>query len=169
MTAATAMNSGLGSCASDDPWNMPGRDTISDEDHYDGTHTIFFGYVFWLVGFTGAHRFYYGRVLTGVIWFFTLGLLGIGWLVDLVLIPQMDREARHQFAPGPVDYNAAWLLLIFAGPLGLHRFVQGKYVTGLIYLLTVGLLGIGVVYDVLTLNDQIHARHYAAHRAQPAV
>lgn len=124
--------------------------------HDDATHHVVIGYLFWLIGFTGAHRFYYGRVATGILWFFTLGLLGIGWLIDVLLVPVMDRESKGQFAPGPVDYNAAWLLLVFLGPLGLHRFLQRKFGTGLLYLLTFGLFGIGIVYDVLTLNDQIH-------------
>jgi TM2 domain-containing membrane protein YozV len=141
---------------------------MPEHEPYDGTHSLVFGYLLWLVGFTGAHRFYYGKVASGILWFFTLGLLGIGWLVDIVLIPDMDRDARQQFAPGSIDYNAAWLLLIFLGPLGLHRFLQGKYGTGLVYLLTCGLLGTGVVYDVLTLNDQIHARNFAAYQVGTA-
>jgi hypothetical protein len=32
---------------------------------------------------------------------------------------------------------------------------MGKIGTGLIYLLTGGLLGIGYVYDTLTLNEQV--------------
>ena len=47
----------------------------------------------WLFGFLGCHRFYYGKPVSGTIWFFTLGLLGIGWLIDLLLIPGMDRDA----------------------------------------------------------------------------
>lgn len=38
------------------------------------------------LGFFGAHRFYTGRYLMGVVYLFTAGLLGVGWLVDLVLI-----------------------------------------------------------------------------------
>ena len=34
------------------------------------THSKVIGYLLWLVGFTGAHRFYYGKQLTGVLWFF---------------------------------------------------------------------------------------------------
>ena len=137
------------------PWQRSGPSA----SEYDGTHTIFFGYLLWLVGFTGAHRFYYGRVGTGLLWFFTLGLLGVGWLLDFFWIPEMDRTAARQFAPGEVDYNAAWLLLVFAGPLGLHRFIQFKWLTGALYLCTLGLLGVGVIYDVLTLNEQIHEQH----------
>jgi TM2 domain-containing membrane protein YozV len=57
------------------------------------THSKTIGYILWIFGFTGSHRFYYGKPVTGTIWFFTLGLLGIGWLIDVFLIPGMDREA----------------------------------------------------------------------------
>ncbi len=126
---------------------------------YSDTHSLTVGYLFWLVGFSGAHRFYYGKPLTGVLWFFTFGLLGIGWLVDLFLIPSMDRQSDRRFQAGAIDYNLAWLLLVFFGLFGVHRFYQGRWVTGLIYLATFGLFGIGYVYDVLTLNTQIDERH----------
>ncbi len=123
------------------------------------THSMLLGYLLWLFGFLGAHRFYYGKPVTGTIWFFTLGLLGIGWLIDLFLIPSMDRQADLRFTPGPINYSLAWLLLTFLGVFGLHRFYQGKWLTGIIYLLTFGLLGLGVLYDFWTLNDQISMRH----------
>jgi hypothetical protein len=34
---------------------------------------------------------------------------------------------------------------------------MGKYLTGLIYFLTLGLLGAGILYDYWTLNDQLNA------------
>ncbi len=126
------------------------------------THSKVIGYVLWLVGFTGAHRFYYGRQITGIIWLFTGGLLLIGWIVDLFLIPSMNRSADRRYVSGPNDYSVAWLLLAFLGPFGLHRFYLGKWGTGLLYLLTCGLLGIGVIYDFLTLNSQISERNQAA-------
>jgi TM2 domain-containing membrane protein YozV len=53
------------------------------------------GYLLWclcFVGFAGIHRFYTGRWVTGLVWVFTWGLLGIGQLVDLFLIPgQCER------------------------------------------------------------------------------
>ena len=119
------------------------------------THSKTIGYILWIFGFTGAHRFYYGRPVTGTIWFFTLGLLGIGWLIDLFLIPGMDREADLRFRAGRVNYTVAWMLLTFVGLFGVHRFYIGKWVTGIIYLCTAGLLGIGYLYDFWTLNDQI--------------
>ena len=119
------------------------------------THSIVVGYLLWLVGFLGAHRFYYGRPISGTIYFFTLGLLFIGWIVDLFLIPKMNEEADIRFNEGAVDFNIAWLLLAFVGLLGIHRMYMGKWLTGLLYLCTAGLLGIGWLYDLWTLNDQI--------------
>ena len=37
----------------------------------------------------------------------------------------------------------------------MHRFYMGKIGTGILYLFTGGLLGIGYLYDLLTLNTQI--------------
>jgi len=119
------------------------------------THRKTIGYILWLFGFTGSHRFYYGKPLMGTIYFFTFGLLGIGWLIDLFLIPSMDRQADLRFSAGPVDYSVAWLLLTFLGIFGIHRMYMHKWLTGIIYLLTGGLLGFGYLYDFWTLNDQI--------------
>ncbi|MFP5305028.1 MAG: NINE protein, partial [Gammaproteobacteria bacterium] len=119
------------------------------------SHHLVIGYALWIFGFMGAHRFYYGRQITGTIWFFTLGLLFIGWIVDLFLIPSMDRSADMRYQEGRVDYSIAWLLLTFLGIFGIHRFYMGKWITGLIYLLTGGLFLIGVLYDYWTLNGQI--------------
>jgi len=119
------------------------------------THSKTIGYILWIFGFMGAHRFYYGRPVSGTIWFFTLGLLFIGWIVDLFLIPGMDRQAGLNFEPGPIDYNVAWILLTFLGLFGIHRFYLGKWLSGLVYLLTGGLFLLGVVYDYWTLNQQV--------------
>lgn len=56
-------------------------------------------YVFWvagLVGVSGLHRFYNGKIVTGLIWLFTGGLLGIGQFVDLFLIPGMAEEREGE-------------------------------------------------------------------------
>lgn len=126
------------------------------------THSKTIGYLLWIFGFTGAHRFYFGRPITGIIWFFTLGLLGIGWLIDLFLIPGMERTAARRYTAGPVDYSVAWLLQTFLGPLGIHRFYMGKIITGLLWLVTGGLFGIGWVYDFCTLNGQVDAENRAS-------
>ena len=113
------------------------------------------GYLLWIFGFIGAHRFYYGKQITGVIWFFTLGLFFVGWIIDLFLIPSMEREAEHRYVAGPVDYDLTWILLTFLGLFGIHRFYMGKIFTGLLYLVSAGLFGMGILWDFLTLNEQL--------------
>ena len=126
------------------------------------THSILIGYLLWIFSFMGAHRFYYGKPVTGTIWFFTLGVFFIGWIVDLFLIPAMDREADRKYTAGATDYSVAWLLLGFLGIFGVHRFYQGKWITGILYLFTGGLFLIGWLYDLLTLNSQIDALNRGA-------
>ena len=47
---------------------------------------------------------------------------------------------------------------------GFHRFYMGDILWGLLYVLSGGLLGLGLIYDALTLNDQISKRNYAHRR-----
>jgi TM2 domain-containing membrane protein YozV len=119
------------------------------------THSVLMGYILWIFGFTGSHRFYFGKPISGTVYFFTLGLLGIGWLIDLFLIPSLSRRADLRFAEGRINYNIAWILLTFLGLLGIHRFYLRKWLTGILYLLTAGIFGMGYIYDYWTLNDQI--------------
>ena len=79
----------------------------------------------------------------------------IGWIVDLFLIPSMDRDADRRFVAGSIEYSVAWLLLTFLGIFGIHRFYMGKWGTGILYLLTGGLFLVGVLYDFCTLNSQV--------------
>ncbi len=119
------------------------------------SHSLVIGYALWVLGFLGIHRFYYGKQISGTIYFFTLGLLFIGWIVDLFLIPSMNEEADLRFRRGKIDFNVSWLLLAFLGFFGIHRMYMGKWITGLIFLCTGGLFGLGYIYDLWTLNDQI--------------
>lgn len=119
------------------------------------THPALIAYLYWILGIFGAHRFYLGRPISGVIYFFTFGLLLVGWIVDLFLIPSMAEDARRRYVPGRIDYSLSWVLHTFLGLFGIHRMYMGKVFTGVLYLLTGGLLGVGYVFDLLTLNTQI--------------
>ncbi len=129
---------------------------IPTRSHRDETHFLAVGYALWLFGFLGAHRFYYGKPITGTIWFFTGGLLLIGWIIDLFLMPSLQRRAEGASISGPINHTIAWLLLTFVGVLGIHRFYMGKWITGILFLVTVGLCGVGVLYDFWTLNGQVN-------------
>ena len=123
------------------------------------THSLGVGYLLWIFGFLGAHRFYYGRPVSGTIYFFTLGLFLIGWIVDLFLMPRLEATAARRYQPGEKNFTLAWVCLTFLGFFGVHRFYLGKIFTGILYLLTAGLFLVGVIYDYWTLNEQISSRN----------
>lgn len=119
------------------------------------THSVGIGYVLWIFGFTGAHRFYFGRKFTGLLWLLTGGLAGVGWLIDVFLIPRMDADADAKYLDGKYDYNLAWILQTFLGVFGAHHFYLGRVVPGLIWLFSGGLFGIGWAYDFWRLNELV--------------
>jgi len=54
------------------------------------------GYLLWLcifLGLAGIHRFYYGRIVSGIIYLFTFGLLGFGQLYDLLIMSELAKTA----------------------------------------------------------------------------
>lgn len=118
------------------------------------THSLAMGYLLWLcLGLLGVHRFYFGRRVSGAVYLLSGGLLGVGWLIDLFLLPSIRRGTARHFQVGTYGYSTAWALLLALGVLGAHRYYAGHWKSGLLYTCTLGLCGLGVLYDFVRLND----------------
>lgn len=80
-----------------------------------------------------------------------------GRQVDQLQPPQTvvnNTNINTSYAGGygkPKDKWIALLLCIFLGGLGAHKFYEGKIIFGIVYLLTLGLLGIGVIVDIILI------------------
>jgi TM2 domain-containing membrane protein YozV len=109
----------------------------------------------WL-GILGVHRFYTGKIITGVLQLITAGGFGIWWIIDFVFIALSrfkDSAGRPitnwNYGPAttPKRILPALLLCFFLGIFGIHRFYVGKIGTGLLQLITAGGFGIWWIVD----------------------
>ena len=109
----------------------------------------------WL-GYLGVHRFYTGKIITGVLQLITLGGFGVWWIIDFLLIIAgvfKDSAGRPvvQWSYGPATTPKrilpAFVLNALLGPFGVHRFYVGKIGTGLLQLVTLGGFGVWWIID----------------------
>lgn len=110
------------------------------------------------LGTLGVHRFYTGRIVSGIFQLLTFGGFGIWAFVDLIMIitgdftDQYNRPLDH---PPVIGGNKSWvtttLLCMFLGWLGVHRFYTGHVVSGLVQLFTFGGFGIWTLIDLIMI------------------
>lgn len=88
----------------------PSRERADEEPNSQSWHVALA--LAGVLGFTGAHRFYTGKVATGAVWLLTGGLLGLGALADVAAI----AASRWKAADGtPLRRRAAKGSLLAAG------------------------------------------------------
>lgn len=104
------------------------------------------------LGMFGAHRFYVGKIGTGVLMLLTFGGLGIWWLIDMVMLVFGEfTDAAGNKIQGSERKGIAFLLCYFFGMFGVHRFYLGKIPSGIAMLLTFGGLGIWWLIDFILI------------------
>lgn len=73
---------------------------------------------------------------------------------DTVIVDAPKVVVTGNASNGTEVYKSKWVaffLCLFLGNLGLHRFYVGKVGTGIVWLLTLGVLGIGILVDLITI------------------
>ena len=112
----------------------------------------------YFLGSLGVHRFYTGRIVSGIFQLLTCGGFGIWTLIDLIMIITgnfTDRYNRPLNHPPVMGGNRSWtttaFLCMFLGQLGVHRFYNGRVVSGIFQLLTGGGFGIWMLVDLIMI------------------
>ncbi|XP_060595814.1 uncharacterized protein LOC132749907 isoform X2 [Ruditapes philippinarum] len=128
------------------------------EDHNEHTEDKSLGtaYITALppLGIFGAHHYYLDNVKLGLIYTFTFGIFGIGWIVDLFRMPKLVRKAG-------LDKKSIGTSYIMAMPpfglFGAHHYYLGNYFLGIMYTCTLGIFTIGWITDLFRMKNLVKA------------
>ncbi|XP_072020788.1 uncharacterized protein [Amphiura filiformis] len=106
-------------------------------------------------GIFGMHHFYLGRYGFGFTYLFTFGLCGLGWLADLLRMPNLVQRVNQE-RKGVTDSNVKYIddAYILAFPLGIfgaHHFYLNRPGLGIVYFCTLGIFGLGWIVDLFRM------------------
>lgn len=125
-------------------------------------------YLLWIggfMGFAGLHRLYNGKIVSGLLWLFTLGLFGVGQFVDLLLIPGMvdEKHLKRYLRSGGSTRPTTTPITDVKSPLSDDRLRQGLLqaakITGGKLSVTQGVLATGETFERIeaTLRGMVKA------------
>lgn len=105
-------------------------------------------------GIFGAHHYYLDNVKLGLIYTFTVGIFGIGWLVDLFRMKELVRKAGLD----KKSVGTAYIMSIPPfGLFGAYHYYLGNYALGITHTLTLGIFGIGWIVDLFRMKKLVKA------------
>ncbi|RDD45936.1 TM2 domain-containing protein [Trichoplax sp. H2] len=108
-------------------------------------------YILCVFGFLGLHHFYLGNIGFGFAYLFTMGMGGIGWLVDFLRMPILVARANDPNPSPKKHLDDAYILTFPLGMLGLQHFYLGRPGWGVTYMFTLGLAGFGFLVDLVRM------------------
>jgi TM2 domain-containing membrane protein YozV len=120
---------------------------IAPFDFIASLHLDLFGGPFRLFRPFGGHFGHFG--------IYPLTPLFCASIIALLILGSRRRDRRNPMNINRRDTGIAYLLLLFGGLLGLHKFYLNRPAWGVFYIFTGGLFFAGIVYDLFTLPAQV--------------
>lgn len=150
------------------------QDDFAKSAIFDQNILSLYEVAFWLLalGIFGAHRYYLSKPLTGFFFTLTLGFCGLGVIFDILTLPFLVNRAKIEVVCSKLDIaplldvslNEMYIVALTFGFLGIHRFYLGNYILGLMYMLTLGFLGVGVLADIWNMPYLVEKHNNNQHR-----
>ena len=132
------------------------KQLVKDFNHQREEKSIGTAYILGLppLGIFGAYHYYLGNVKLGLIYTFTFGLFGIGWVVDLFRMPTLVKKA------GMEKRSVGTAYIMSMPPFGLfgaYHYYLGNYALGIVYTFTLGIFSIGWIVDLFRMKQLVKA------------
>lgn len=108
------------------------------------------------LGLFGAHHYYMQRYHFGALYTCTLGIFGVGYIVDWFRFPILLKRFKSDDELLEKRYlDDAYLLWFPLGLLGLHHFYLKRPTWGILYLFSLGFLGVGWLIDLFRMRKLV--------------
>ena len=113
-------------------------------------------------GLFGAYHYYLGNWRLGLIYTFTIGIFGIGWIVDLFRMKKLVKAAKT----GLNKRSVGTAYIMATPPFGLfgaYHYYLGNYALGIVHTCTLGIFGVGWIVDLFRMKGLVAAANDTTH------